>query len=92
MQSLRILAGGIAAVGYGQVFSVGVSDGIKEAFGFFLPGLPLFCSAAFSLTGLGVRARPTGKQAQQDLVHRASKNTTAAATADLYSAVRVFCV
>jgi len=54
VQSLRILAAGIAAVGYGQIFSIGVSDGIKEAFGFFLPGLPLFCSAGFSLMGLGV--------------------------------------
>eukprot|EP00903_Cladosiphon_okamuranus_P016907 g15586.t1 len=54
VQSLRILAGGLAGVGYGQVFSLGVSDGFEEAFGFLLPGLPLFCSAGFSLTGLVV--------------------------------------
>ena len=61
MQSLRILAAGVAGVGYGQIFSLGVSDGFEEAFGFLVPGLPLFCSAGFSVTGLVVsklRPRP----------------------------------
>lgn len=62
VQSLRILAAGVAGVGYGQVFSLGVSDGFEEAFGFLVPGLPLFCSAGFSVTGLvvsEVRLRPS---------------------------------
>eukprot|EP00752_Nemacystus_decipiens_P005145 g4668.t1 len=54
VQSLRILAAGVAGVGYGQIFSLGVSDGFEEAFGFLVPGLPLFCSAGFAVTGLVV--------------------------------------
>lgn len=54
VQSLRILASGVAGVGYGQIFSLGVSDAFEEAFGFLVPGLPLFCSAGFSVTGLVV--------------------------------------
>lgn len=61
MQSLRILAAGVAGVGYGQVFSLGVSDGFEETFGFLLPGLPLFCSAGFSLCGLVVSGLSLGK-------------------------------
>lgn len=57
MQSLRILAAGVAGVGYGQIFSLGVSDGMEEAFGFLVPGLPLLCSAAFALSGLVVSDR-----------------------------------
>ena len=52
VQSLRIIAAGLAGVGYGQMFSLGVSDGIDHAFGFLVPGLPFFCSAGFSLSGL----------------------------------------
>lgn len=54
MQSLRILAQGMAGVVYGQIFSFGVSERFKELVGMFIPGLPLFCSAACGLTGLVV--------------------------------------
>lgn len=52
--SLRILAQGLAAPVYGQVFSFGLSHEIKKALGILLPGLPLFLSAAFSASGMTV--------------------------------------
>lgn len=53
--SLRILAQGIAAPVYGEVFSFGLSDAVKRALGTLVPGLPLFLSSTFSLAGLLVR-------------------------------------
>lgn len=49
--SLRIVAQGIASPIYGEVFSFGVSDTVKRALGTLVPGLPLFLSAMFSVTG-----------------------------------------
>lgn len=52
--SLRILAEGIAAPAYGQVFSFGVSDTIKNTIGIFVPGLPLFLASFISAIGFVV--------------------------------------
>lgn len=60
VQSLRIVAAGIAGVAYGQIFSLGVSEPLKKTLGFLVPGLALFCSAGCSLCGLAV-SPPTGK-------------------------------
>ncbi|CAM9256814.1 unnamed protein product [Scytosiphon promiscuus] len=54
VQSLRIVAQGMAGVVYGQIFSFGVSERIEELVGVIIPGLPLFCSAACGLSGLVV--------------------------------------
>lgn len=61
MQSLRIISSGVAGVVYGQIFSLGVSDGVEEAFSFRVPGLPFFCSAGFSLSGLVVSELAPGE-------------------------------
>lgn len=53
---LRIVAQGVAAPVYGQALSFGLSDSIKKALGFIVPGLPLFLSAISSLLGLLVSA------------------------------------
>lgn len=60
--SLRILAQGIAAPIYGQVFSFGVSSSIKKMLGVLVPGLPLFLAAQCSISALMVsRAHGNGR-------------------------------
>lgn len=52
--TLRVLAAGLAAPAYGQVFAFGVSDELKEVLGIYVPGLPLLVAATCSMTACAV--------------------------------------
>lgn len=54
--TLRVLAAGLAAPAYGQVFAFGVSDKFKKILGVLVPGLPLLVAATCSFTACAVRA------------------------------------